>query len=692
MRDNFSAVAEETAAEINENAAREKKAARRSAGRRAGHGLFRFILTLVIIAMLAVNAWVIIDTFQFSLLVVSIDMSQSKLDLFEQENASLFAPVRSFGLSETLGLSEPEVIWTSSDDSVAAVSADGEVTAVAPGKATITAAEAKSGLSATCAINVYSLTDIVLNADKCSLGAGEEFSLEAAVSSNEFAEPFEYIVSDSDIVSVAPDGKVTALAAGTTAVTVNARGYTSAKCSFTVYNAPSYLNIYDTDQICLEETRALPFCLGEGEYCSDYTFTSSDPNVISIDEKGVMKAVGQGSAVISVSAFNGLSCEHFYTVTGQPQYVKLGFAKMAVYSGMGQRLEPQDSTGFCQEYYYTSSDPSIVTVEPDGTVIGHNKGTADVTCSTYNGRTNTISVTVTIVNYVVPYTAERVAQNIEALASTYPEIISTEVIGKSVKGRDITLVKLGTGEKKALVVAGLHSRENIGTTFTMRCIEEYAEAYYNRTGYYDVYNLRSMLNEYTLYFVPLMNPDGLNIATAYESPLYTTEPIDNAKFKNNANGVNLNRNFPFLWGYSGPDGSVNTTTPDTDSWAGASEASEPETQAIIELCRANSFEWLLDMHCRGNIVYYQDQYNEVKDADNKLASRLSRKCGYTLTDQSTGYEISGGLENWFRSEFGKPGICVELVLSNYAYHVSGTFEAKTDWLHTRITFLLGMMD
>ncbi len=654
------------------------------------HRFSRFLLTLVIILFAAVNIWTFIDIYQFSLLVVSVDAEADELNLFETETQELAVNVRSFGLSETLGLSEPVLMWSSDNEAVAKIDENGSISAVAPGSATITVTESRSGLADTCAVRVYSLTDIVLNHSDYKLGAGEKLTLAAAVSSNEYADPFEYTSSDESVAVIDADGVVTAVSSGEAVITVNARGYTGAECALTVRSAPSKLVVSDSDGICLNETRELSFVLGKGEYCSEFVCSSSDTSVIKVEGEKI-KAVGTGTAKITAKTYNGLSCEHIYNVKPQPDYVKLGRSKMTVYSEMGEKLIPTDSTGFCEEYYYSTSDPNIVTVEPDGTLIGHNRGTATVTCSTFNGKTNNVTVNVKIVNYRVPYTYERVEQNIAALQKTFPELIRTEVIGSSVCGRNITLVKLGNGERKVLVAAGIHSRENISVSFTMRCIEEYASAYYTRRGYYDSYNLHDLLSRYTIYLVPLVNPDGLNIVTAGEKPLYTSEPLENpAKFKNNANGVNLNRNYPFMWGYSGEDGTVNVTEPDTDSYAGASEASEPETQAIVKLCRANSFEWLLDMHCRGNLIYYQDKFSPVQAADNHLASLLDRRCGYTLTDKSTGYEVSGGMENWFRSEFGKPAICVELVLNNYAYVVNEKFDAKLNWEKTRNTFLVGL--
>ena len=685
---------EDTAAET--AAASDNSAVPEQSCSRKGFSFGRLMTTLVVLVLAVANIWTFIELLRVDLLVVSVDVSRSQLAMFENEANTLYADIRSYGLSETLGLSEVDVIWTSDAPSVVSVNDDGTIQALSPGTAVITASESRSGIADSCTVTVYNLTDIVLGTQAQSLGTGESFTLEAAVSSNDLAEPFEYSSSDSSVAFVDKNGVITAMSPGETVITVSARGYTPSECTISVLSAPTLITLdAQKAKICIGETRTVSVVNESGEYCSKYTFTSSDPEIISIDDSGKVTALASGTATVSVTAYNGVFTSFEYTVTGEPKSVELDHSKLTVYSGFTETLSPKDSTGSCMEFYYTSSDTSVATVDENGVITAHNRGQAVITCSTFNGKSDTCTVNVKVVDYTLPYTSARVEQNIAVLAASYPDLISTEVIGSSVLGRSITLVKLGTGERKALVAAGMHSREGIGVTFTMRCIEEYAEAYYSKSGKYGSYNVRDMLDEFTLYIVPLMNPDGLDIVNDNLDPIYsgfTAEGFNRAKYKNNANGVNLNRNFPFMWGYSDDKEAVNVTTPDTLSYAGDYAGSEPETQAMMKLCNENEFEWLLDVHCRGNIIYYQDKYNEVTAADNRLASLLSRKCGFTLTDQSTAYEISGGFENWFRSEFGKPGICIELVNSEFSYVVNSRFDDKLNWSKTRYAFLLGMLD
>jgi len=609
--------------------------------------------------------------------VAQMEIESESVKLFEGEQSVLKCRTVSFGSGE------PELEWSSSDSALVQVDAHGGVTALAQGEAVVTVTEPVSGKQAQCVVCVYSKDQIIPEFTEITMGAGESRVLGVIMGSDNSGVP-EFTVSDSSVAEVDSYGTIIAAAPGTTDITVSSRGFIDTMCSITVMNAPTMIETETSGAMCVDEIRQIVVSLPEGEAASRYTFSSGNPAVVTVDDNGLMTAKEVGEATVTVTAYNGVSLSLPVTVNSAPDSVSVA-KKMTVYSGQPLALEATDKSGSCRQFYYTVSDPSVLTVDENGVITVLKKGEATVTCTSYNGVSADCKVTTKLVDYTTPYTSQMVYDNIAALQASYPDIISTESIGSSVQGRDITLLKLGTGSRKVLVVAGMHSREGIAVTFTMRCIDEYAQAMASGKSY-GRYNVKKLLSEYTIYFVPLINPDGMDIFAGLEQPEYTDVPYTEEEldeFKNTANGVNLNRNFPFEWGKDG----VNISTPDHRSYAGASAGSEPETQAIIELCKAHEFEWLLDMHCKGHLIYYQDKVNEVTKESNRLARRLYSRFEFTLTDQSNVFEISGGLENWFRKEYGKPGICVELVASKYSSDVNEYFDVKTEWQKTRGVFL-----
>ena len=227
----------------------------------------------------------------------------------------------------------------------------------------------------------------------------------------------------------------------------------------------------------------------------------------------------------------------------------------------------------------------------------------------------------------------------------------------------------------------------------MRCIEEYAEAY-NKDGRYGDYNVRRLLDEFTLYFVPMSNPDGTDISNAGELPLVNVDGFDPDEYKLNANGVNLNRNFPFNWDEHYSDW---TLDPGDSRYPGKYGASENETKAIIQLCADNDFLWLLDMHIVGNGMYWRDGLNGVVDGDMEFAFSIAYNCGYQMFNVSMDAgSYSGGLENWFRYAYNRPSICIEMIpYSQSGYYptyrgFNSYFEAAVNWNQSRYTYLQAM--
>ena len=340
---------------------------------------------------------------------------------------------------------------------------------------------------------------------------------------------------------------------------------------------------------------------------------------------------------------------------------------------------------------YTYSDTKDITLPSEGSYTIR-VAALDAT-GKYASRYIGINTQEKIVDYNTPYTSSRFNSDVIKLTNTYPELIRKSVAGYSEQGRVITLVTLGNGPRKACVIAGIHAREHITISFTMRCIEEYAKAYYG-SGYYGEYNVRDLLNKYTIYFIPMCNPDGTEISVNGADPSVYIKDLDKDEYKANANGVNLNRNFPFNWDAEYKNQSKDPSNP---SFAGAYGASESETQAIINLCDNNDFEWLLDMHILGHGMYWRDSKNGVIPGDYELTKALADRCGYAMfenTTESDGY--SGGLENWFRGAYNKPSICIEMIpysqgiRSDTYIGYNSFFDDALVWNKTKYTYLAAL--
>ncbi len=220
----------------------------------------------------------------------------------------------------------------------------------------------------------------------------------------------------------------------------------------------------------------------------------------------------------------------------------------------------------------------------------------------------------------------------------YCQKISVTSAGNSVMGRCIPLIKIGSGDKKLLVIASVHGREFVSSCFIMRCVADFL-----KNG--------CELKGKSICILPMLNPDGVEIALKRSVPLNIPKDFKHELFKNNANNINLNANFPFCF----------HRVPESRQ-GGIKAASEPETKALIRLCEKERFTSAVALHVRGNCIYWRDFGNGRVKGDYELAKCLEESCGFELIEPTKkAQDYSGGFENWFRFRYKKPALCVELV-------------------------------
>ena len=286
------------------------------------------------------------------------------------------------------------------------------------------------------------------------------------------------------------------------------------------------------------------------------------------------------------------------------------------------------------------------------------------------------------------YTYTGMMEELAELSILYPELVRLDTLGYSAMGREIPLVKLGNGEAEVLYVAAIHGCEFSTVNYMMRCLREYTETAAAWESY-GGYNIAEILQNYTFYIVPMANPDGFEISNHEEEPLWLCPDLEAARYDYscNGNGANLNRNFPIAW-----EEAEGGTQPDAAMSKGPYEASEPETQALIQLCEEHDFERMFSFHNYGHCVYWQDTYSGSVPGDAELAELLEDVCGFYLPDATSDpVRYGGGFENWFRMRYNRPGFCVELGLLEYDTSVFlSDFEDAVAWYSTRYAMLLGL--
>ena len=276
------------------------------------------------------------------------------------------------------------------------------------------------------------------------------------------------------------------------------------------------------------------------------------------------------------------------------------------------------------------------------------------------------------------YTYQRMEADLKLLKSRY-EGVTVDSIGTTVDGRNMYRIVIGNpnAEKKVLVLAAIHAREYITSPLVMRQVREMLDR--KASG-------ETALNEVCIQFVPMANPDGVEISqraldglTKDSSKQSVRRIIESwsdwgllenqdkynwylNKWKNNVNGVDLNHNFPTPGWAQLND---NRGKASSEFYKGPSAGSEPETQAIMKLVNEQKFSEVINYHAQGQIIYWSQMHaaKEVLEKDKAMAVIAARRTGYALVDPSAdGSRYGAGFKDWLDWEKGIPNITLEVGL------------------------------
>lgn len=232
-----------------------------------------------------------------------------------------------------------EVEWESSDKTIATVNADGEVTAVSDGECIITVKVKGSETTDKCVIRVnpIKVTGVTLNETTKSIEAGESFTLTATVSpENAKDKSIKWSSSDPKIAKV-EDGVVTTLAKGTCNIIATTNdGNFKAQCTVTVLPS-SVKGVQFTEssvKILNGESYTLAYSiLPENAENKNVKFSSSAPNVVSVDNSGKVTALQKGTSTITITTEDGGHTATCEVVSAEiSDFMNLGISSSSIVS------------------------------------------------------------------------------------------------------------------------------------------------------------------------------------------------------------------------------------------------------------------------------------------------------------------------------------------------------------------------
>ena len=295
--------------------------------------------------------------------------------------------------------------------------------------------------------------------------------------------------------------------------------------------------------------------------------------------------------------------------------------------------------------------------------------------------------------FIVPtnisYSYEILKINLNTLKELYP-FIEISTIGKSVLGNDLPVIKIGTGQNEIFYSASFHANEWICSPLLMKFLADYCYCYKNNLNIYG-YNARNLYANSTIYIMPMVNPDGVNLVTGEidsNSSLYTNTKLiaDNYPqipfpdgWKANIRGVDLNLQFPAGWEQAQQiKYSQGFISPAPRDFVGYGPLTEPESLAVYNFTLEHNFKLVTSFHTQGKVIYWQFQNFLPKDSF-YIATQFSNSSGYTL--EETPFNSSfAGYKDWFILFYNKPGYTIECGLGENPLPISQFDEIYSDIL------------
>lgn len=271
-------------------------------------------------------------------------------------------------------------------------------------------------------------------------------------------------------------------------------------------------------------------------------------------------------------------------------------------------------------------------------------------------------------------------QDLFALEESYPDLARIYVIGETHERRNIYALKISDNvnideaEAEVIIIGCHHAREWISVEIPYLLGEYLVENYATDS------QVRDLVDQSEIWIIPLLNPDGLQ----YSIHFYRYWRKNRRDNGDGTLGVDLNRNYGYLWGY---DNEGSSPFPSSNIYRGPSAFSEPETQAIRDLFAQRNFSSLISYHSYSQVILYPWGYTDQPPPDDALLDQIAADMstrmqavngnvyGFMQAGESF-YLTNGDTTDWSYGVYGIPSYTIELPPIDNLH--GGFFNAEED--------------
>ena len=408
--------------------------------------------------------------------VSSIDVVPQELSLKVNQTIKVQAVVN------PVDATDKSLKWESADNNIASVDIDGNITAHTIGQTTVTvSAKDGSGVSATISVSVIPTPaeSIIINTpERTSFKVGESIQLTATVKPDDTTDKnIIWSSRNTDIVTIDANGLTTARGVGSATITATNSAGQSAEITLTVLptiaeslvltNTGVNMQVGDTFQLTALITPATT---------TDKTlkWESSNPSVVSVDNKGLLTAHALGEATVSATTSDGsnltASCpiwvnptpvDNIRIIFDGPTTLKVGDVVQ-----LGVEIKPDNATDKSVEWLVQNAE--VLNVTQDGTLTAVGPGEAWVGVEAVDGAFAYLTFTVEPVKVerieIEPEVATlKVGETVQLTATITPSNATNQLITWDSNDTNIatvdahglvTAIRIGSAEIKARATDG----------------------------------------------------------------------------------------------------------------------------------------------------------------------------------------------------------------------------------------------
>ncbi len=238
----------------------------------------------------------------------------------------------------------------------------------------------------------------------------------------------------------------------------------------------------------------------------------------------------------------------------------------------------------------------------------------------------------------------------------------SQVIAKSILGKDIWGYKIGYGKRIILAVGAHHALEYITAAAMYEFLSNIEKEFARGATCYGI-NTRFLLQKFTFWIVPCLNPDGvgLHLFGTEGNPLSSRQIKMNgggeifSEWQSNARGVDLNHNYNYGFYEYKLFERIHAIEPGKTKYSGEYPESEPETSALASLVRMIMPSAVISFHTQGREIFFAPDTPKLR----RISQRFAKAIGY-MAAYPTDSAMYGGLCDYTGYVLDIPSFTVEL--------------------------------